>query len=186
MQFDRIQRLDDPSTTTTRWAADIGTVTIENGAARHDGKRHLTLANIISVERVRNRLYAHDVVQVDYADGQTIATTYFAVAYRRGGAQTIDQLFGELEKARGSAAPASIAPQAIDSHREKVLADRAAVDRQGGKLMWIGAAVLLAGVVVTIGTYSRAASTGGTYIVAYGAILAGILMLLNGFIRRPK
>jgi hypothetical protein len=185
MQFDPIQRLDDPSTPTTRWAADVGTVTIEGGSARYDGKRHLALVNIISVGRVRSRAYAQEVVQVDYTDGQTIATVYFA-AFRRGGAQMIDQLFGELEKLRAAAAPVSIAPQAIETHQEKVLADRAAVDRQGGKLMGIGAVVLLAGIVITIGTYSRAASTGGTYVVAYGAIIAGLLMILSGFMRRPK
>ena len=185
MQFDRIQILDEPAQT-TRWQADLGTVTIESGSVRFDGKRHLALAHIISVERVPNRAFAHDLLEVDYTDGQTISTVYFAVAYRRGGAEAIDQLFGMLEKSRGSAVPVSIAPQAIELHREKVHADRATSHRQGGNAMLIGASVLLIGVVVTIGTYMRAGSIYGIYIIAYGAIFGGLLMILRGFMMRQK
>ena len=116
MKFDRIQRLDQPAPT-TRWQADVGTVTIEDGAVRFDGKKHLVLPHIISVDRTSSGAFAHDLVQVNYTDGQTIATVYFAVAYRRGGAQAIDQLFGMLADLCESAPAVSVAPEAIETHR---------------------------------------------------------------------
>lgn len=185
MKFERIQWLDQPGPT-TRWQADIGVVTIENGSVSFDGKRHLLLPHIISVERVSSRAFAHDLVQVNYTDAHTVATVYFAVAYRRGGAEAINQLFGMVEQLCGSAPPASIAPEAIDMHRDKVLADRARSNRQAATTMLIGATVLLIGVVVTTATYMRAASTGGIYIVAYGAIFGGLLMILKGFMMKQK
>lgn len=185
MKFDRIQCLDEPAPT-TRWQADVGTVSIENGSARFDGKRHLVLPHIISVERVSSGAFAHDLVQVNYTDGHNVATVYFAVAYRRGGAEAIDQLFGMVEKLCGSAPPASIAPEAIEMHRERVLADRARSNRQAAKAMLIGATVLLIGVIVTTATYMRAASTGGIYVIAYGAIFGGLIIILRGFMMKQK
>jgi hypothetical protein len=163
MEFDRIQCLDKPEPT-TRWKADIGSVTIENDSVKFDGKRHLILAHIISVERLSSRYFAHDLVQVDYIDGKAMATVYFAVAYRRGGAEAISQLFRALERLRGSAPSGSIAPEAIKMHRGKLLADQETSHRRGALVMWLGVAVFLIGVIVTLVTYERVASTGGTYV----------------------
>jgi hypothetical protein len=185
MKFDRIQCLDEPAPT-TRWQADVGTVTIENNSIRFDGKRHLLLPHIISVERVSSGAFAHDLVQVNHPDGNTVATVYFAIAYRRGGAEAGNQLFSMIEELCGSAPPVSIAPEAIEQHREKLLADRAKSNRQAARAMLIGAIVLLIGVVVTTGTYMRAASAGGIYIIAYGAIFGGIIMILRGFMMKQK
>jgi hypothetical protein len=185
MRFDRIQRLDQPAMT-TRWQADIGTVTIENNSARFDGKKPLLLPNIISVERVNSRAFAHDLIQVNYADGQTIVTVYFAVAYRRGGAQAIDELFGTLSALCGSSPPVAVAPQVIDAHRERILADRAQSNRQANTTMLIGAIVFVVGIVVTVGTYVSAVSTGGVYVIAYGAVFGGLAMILGGFAMKQK
>ena len=44
----------------------------------------------------------------------------------------------------------------------------------GGKAnMWVGLIVCLIGIFFTVGTYTTAAESGGTYIVAYGAIAWG-------------
>lgn len=185
MRFDRIQRLDQPAMT-TRWQADIGTVTIENNSARFDGKKTLLLSNIISVERVKSRAFAHDLVQVDYAEGETISTVYFAVAYRRGGGQTIEELFGALSAVGGSSPSVAVAPEVIETHRQKTSADRAQSNRRASLTMAIGAVVFLVGIVVTVGTYLVAASTGGVYIIAYGAVFGGLVMILSGFAMKQK
>jgi hypothetical protein len=185
MRFDRIQRLDQPAMT-TRSQADIGTVTIENDLLRFDGKNQLMFPHIISVERVNSKAFAHDLVQVDYSDGHNIATVYFAVAYRRGGGETINKLFAMLTKLCGRTAPASVAPEAIEMHREQVLAERAKSNRQASMTMLIGALLFVVGLVVTIGTYVSAASTGGVYIIAYGAVFGGLAMILGGFALKQK
>jgi hypothetical protein len=185
MRFDRIQRLDQPAMT-TRWQADIGTVTIEDNSARFNGKKTLLLSNIISVERVKSRAFAHDLVQVNYAEDQTILTVYFAVAYRRGGGQTIEELFGALSTLCGSSPPVAMAPEVIETHREKTLADRAQSNRRASMTMLIGVVVFLVGIVVTVGTYVVAAASGGVYIIAYGAVFGGLVMILSGFAMKQK
>jgi hypothetical protein len=48
------------------------------------------------------------------------------------------------------------------------------------KMMW-GAGLFLFGLVVTIGTYAYASAMGGgTYVIAFGAIIAGAAQFLRG------
>jgi hypothetical protein len=47
------------------------------------------------------------------------------------------------------------------------------------KMAW-GAVIFIIGVVITAGTYSAVAKTGGSYTVAYGAILVGGFRFLQG------
>lgn len=44
----------------------------------------------------------------------------------------------------------------------------------------IGALLLLVGIVVTAATYASASSSGGSYVVAYGAIIVGIIKIIRG------
>ena len=48
------------------------------------------------------------------------------------------------------------------------------------KMAW-GAFIFIVGVLVTVGTYNAVAKTGGSYTVAYGAILVGGFRFLQGF-----
>lgn len=46
--------------------------------------------------------------------------------------------------------------------------------------MAMGALIFIIGVVVTVGTYRAVAKTGGSYTIAYGAILVGGFRFLQG------
>lgn len=47
----------------------------------------------------------------------------------------------------------------------------------------IGLAAIIAGIVITIVTYSKAAKGGGTYLVAYGPVVTGFAAIVRGTIR---
>lgn len=59
-------------------------------------------------------------------------------------------------------------------------------DRRGSRDLTVGGAWLAGGLLVTIGTYSLAATSpgGGQYFIAYGAILYGLFRLLRGLTAR--
>lgn len=52
--------------------------------------------------------------------------------------------------------------------------------RDGMRNIFIGGAIFLIGTIVTAGSYSAVSRTGGTYLVAWGAILFGGLQLVKG------
>lgn len=52
-------------------------------------------------------------------------------------------------------------------------------DDSGSSDMWIGAVICLAGILITALTYSSA-SGGGTYVVAWGAIIFGAVRFFKG------
>lgn len=55
------------------------------------------------------------------------------------------------------------------------------MERQGGKVMLFGALWCIGGIVVTAVTYQAASSSGGgTYFVAYGAIIFGAIQFFKG------
>ena len=56
------------------------------------------------------------------------------------------------------------------------------MERQGGKIMLFGALWCIGGILVTAITYSAAASSsgGGSYFVAYGAIIFGAIQFFKG------
>ena len=55
--------------------------------------------------------------------------------------------------------------------------------KEGGKQIIIGFIVLLIGLLITLGTYSFASESGGTYVVMWGAILIGGINLIIGLFR---
>ena len=69
-------------------------------------------------------------------------------------------------------------PRDLVREDERQHAQRAGAHRQLG----IGALLLLVGIVVTAGTYASASSSGGSYVVAYGAIVVGIIKIIRGAI----
>ena len=62
---------------------------------------------------------------------------------------------------------------------------RLALMRSATREIWIGALLIAAGALVTVATYASVAVEGGTYVVAYGPVLAGIALLADG-IRRLR
>lgn len=51
--------------------------------------------------------------------------------------------------------------------------------RATGQLIF-GAALLLLGIIITAATYGSASTSGGSYIIAYGPIGVGIIMIIRG------
>ena len=52
--------------------------------------------------------------------------------------------------------------------------------------MKIGAAICIIGIVITVVTYDMAKNKGGTYFVAYGAIIFGAIQFLRGLFNSMK
>jgi hypothetical protein len=51
---------------------------------------------------------------------------------------------------------------------------------RGHRLMVTGVVVAVLGIVITAATYSSASQSGGTYIVAYGPIVGGLVTFFRG------
>ena len=54
--------------------------------------------------------------------------------------------------------------------------------KRGMRQIVIGAVVVVVGLVITVATYSSASSspTGGTYVVAYGPMILGVVYVIRG------
>lgn len=54
----------------------------------------------------------------------------------------------------------------------------------GRKNILIGAGLLVLGLIITIGTYSAASSSGGgTYVISFGPIIFGVIRLIQGLVQ---
>jgi hypothetical protein len=62
----------------------------------------------------------------------------------------------------------------------------AVVRKRAMKQIGIGAAIFLVGLIITIATYSNASSGGGTYIVAWGPMILGIIWVVRGLMAVSK
>ena len=71
-------------------------------------------------------------------------------------------------------------------HPPQPVGDVEAVRRHRRRLakvqLSVGAGLAALGVLITAFTYDSASSSGGTYLIAYGPIIAGALTLLRGFV----
>jgi hypothetical protein len=59
----------------------------------------------------------------------------------------------------------------------------AAFRKAGVKMVLIGIAMLVIGVLITAGTYSMVSEKGGAYFVTYGLILVGVVKIVQGLFR---
>jgi hypothetical protein len=60
--------------------------------------------------------------------------------------------------------------------------DRAVRKRKAKKDIWIGAAWCFGGLAISIGTYAMASERGGSYFMAWGAVLFGGFQMIKGLI----
>jgi hypothetical protein len=44
----------------------------------------------------------------------------------------------------------------------------------------IGALLVVVGIIITAATYSSVSTSGGTYIIAYGPIIVGVIKIIRG------
>jgi hypothetical protein len=72
------------------------------------------------------------------------------------------------------------APRHLEGHDE----DESRSERrsQGARQLGIGAFLLLIGIAVTAVTYGSASTDGGTYIIAYGPIVVGVISIIRGLV----
>jgi hypothetical protein len=54
-----------------------------------------------------------------------------------------------------------------------------------GRLI-IGVVLLVIGILVTVVTYSDASDSGGTYTIAYGAMIVGVINIVRGLRHLPR
>lgn len=53
---------------------------------------------------------------------------------------------------------------------------------RGSGQLGLGVALLLLGIVITATTYGGASGQGGTYIIAYGPMLFGVINIIRGLV----
>jgi hypothetical protein len=98
------------------------------------------------------------------------------------------------EKVRMTAASANVADTLAFRHKRQRAAwvdpagqlpgqPLAAIARKRAiKMTLIGAVIFVIGLVITIATYSAASSGGGTYIVAWGPMIVGLIWTIRGLV----
>lgn len=79
-----------------------------------------------------------------------------------------------------SAGGDSPASHSIDADR--MVAEHLQAERrsQGTNQIVFGAVLLIIGVLITAATYGSASQSGGTYIVAYGPMIVGVIKIVRG------
>ena len=68
----------------------------------------------------------------------------------------------------------------IDNAMHRKLAEKAATGKANLQV-WLGGVVTLAGVVITVGTYTGLINMGNYFVLAYGPILGGLAIMVGGF-----
>ena len=85
---------------------------------------------------------------------------------------------------QGTATP-SPSPLATPAHQDPgpfhadELVRRERRSQASGQIMF-GAALLVVGIIITAATYSSASQSGGTYLIAYGPIIFGVIRIVRG------
>ena len=101
---------------------------------------------------------------------------YAADMMRQGRSRS--EIVKELESKGLQRNDAQTVYERLSAARDEAL-EKAHRDAALQKMAW-GALIFIVGVVITFGTYSAVAKTGGSYTVAYGAILVGGFRFLQG------
>jgi hypothetical protein len=70
---------------------------------------------------------------------------------------------------------------AVNSMRKQQSQDYGSASREAAlRAMGIGAIICMIGIIVTVGSYKSVSQAGGSYVVAYGAIIWGGFQFLRG------
>jgi len=67
----------------------------------------------------------------------------------------------------------------------RAMAEEAEARRVANRSILVGLAWLVLGIVVTVATYSSASQQGGTYLVAWGPVVYGLIQIVRGLASRP-
>ena len=78
----------------------------------------------------------------------------------------------------------SSAPYAPESYSavDSYAVDMAVAERRSRKQkdIVLGSILLVVGLLITVGTYNSASQSGGTYFIAYGPMIVGVIRLFKG------
>lgn len=160
---------------------DRGTVTMYPDRIEFDGKKmKASLKNVRSVDSEKGRL------KVTYGEGTNLETSFFADGFRTpAGKRRMAELQNAAQSMYGTRPPTEEERKALTAHDEVLKQARVKTARRN---MWIGAALAIGGLLLTIITYSAASSSssGGRYIVAYGPAIFGAILFVGGLIDYKK
>ncbi|MEX1046246.1 MAG: hypothetical protein WD757_07170 [Actinomycetota bacterium] len=159
---------------------DRGTVTLFPDRIEFDGKKlKASLKNVRSVANEKGRL------KVTYGEGTNLETSYLADVLTPAGKRRHREL-REAAQSLYAAQPLSEEERKSLSSHEEIM--RQAKAKTARRNMWIGAALAIGGVLLTIITYSAASSSssGGRYFVAYGPAIFGTILFVGGLIEYKK
>ncbi len=170
--FDKIMRAGRP--VKGQRMPDTGQLVVDGDAMEFRGKKEtIRMAGVRDI-RV-------DGATVAVVFGEPVAVEKF-MDLRRGRLRTTPQakvLTQDLRAALGLGAP-----PAPSGEVARVQANAATA--AGRRTMLIAALFLVGGILVTVITYSRASSGGGTYFVAWGAMLWGLVYFFVGLAQYLK
>lgn len=170
----------------------IGTLTAYPDRLVVEGKGvNLLLTNVrdVTVEEKRWQADAFAKsprLRVTHGTGDDLAVIYLmkAVAGLPKKVRALnDEFFAALQAIYGLSSSLSASDQQRLASVDAVV--QGAEIRRAQRSIWIGLALLVGGILLTVLTYSNA-SGGGSYIVAYGPVLAGAGMLVVGLLGRAK
>ncbi|MEX2459548.1 MAG: hypothetical protein WD770_11265 [Actinomycetota bacterium] len=178
LSFADMQSGDIVRTRRARKAMDRGSISIEGDLLRFQGAK-----GTVEISPVRG--VTHDRwVKIEYGTGADLLTVYFSDPSKISGKKN-RALVQTLQGALGLTGTVPGQDVELDRHRAQ---ERAAAARRAFVRMWIGGAVAVIGILVTVITYSAASSGsgGGRYVVAWGAIVFGALAFLQGLVEWRK
>jgi hypothetical protein len=151
--------------------------------------------NSLEFQSKKGTLHMPNVRSVDYT-GSAMSGVNVTVAYGGDGMPIQSAKLMDVSQGKFRRSAVKNATQELARNLQNVLQitamsgqDRAVLHqakaKKGVKLMVIGGLLALAGIIITAVTYSDASSDaeGGTYIVAYGPIIFGIILFIQGFIQ---
>jgi len=188
-EFDNIAYIPDEATYHDRYgnnaaratraniAIDRGRLILRGDSLEFQGKRGtVVLSGIRALSMTRGLA---NVVKVEYGDANGISVGFFTHDKRLGAKKLNQELLAAMQ---GQGVERELSPQEaeqLQSHRQRETETGA---KRARTRMVVGSLLLAAGAIATVVTYAIASgnSSGGTYILAYGPILVGLLLLIQG------
>lgn len=161
---------------------DTGTLSAYPDRLEFDGKAfHVTIPSVRGVT-----FKAGTPIEVTHGTGDELSTTHFTVL-AVGLPRTVRRIRQEFYEAL-RAVYGETHLTGSDQERTAALEEtvREAKLRSARRSTWIGLGLFVAGLLLTIITYASASDGGGTYLIAYGPMLVGIVMLITGLIGAAK
>jgi hypothetical protein len=162
---------------------DTGTLSAYPDRLEFDGKAfHVTIPSVRGVT-----FKAGTPIEVTHGTGDELSTTHFtvlAVGLPRNVRRVRQEFYEALRAVYGETHLTGSDQERTAALEETV---REAKLRSARRSIWIGLALSVGGLVLTIVTYANASdSGGGTYIIAYGPMLFGVLTLITGLVGASK